>query len=118
MKKTAKKLLIRIGILGAIWLLVWILALVQLFTDREYAISSSFVNSETVYTMIGLGILVVLALSGLLISLVLTARPILKRHPRWWKKLRKKGGPRSRFAGLTRIDAQQKKAAKKEETTE
>ena len=112
MKKTAKKLLIRIGILGAIWLLVWILALVQLFTDREYAISSSFVNSETVYTMIGLGILVVLALSGLLISLVLTARPILKQHPRWWKKLRKKGGPRSRFAGLTRIDAQQKKAAK------
>lgn len=106
MKETAKKLMKHIGVLCAAVFLTGVLALIELGRTRGGSISSSLVESETVYLMFLLCLTVALALTVLTVSAILTAQPVFRklRLPR--RKHRTSG---SRFAGLSKIDKEQKK---------
>ena len=106
MKEDASKLMKCIGILCAAVILAGVLALAELGSGRQEQITSSLVESETVYLMLALYLAVALALAGLTVSVILSALPVLKRL-----KLPKRSrrGSDLRFPGLSRIDREQKK---------
>ena len=84
MKYTAKKLIIRIAVLGIFAAVVT--AAIALFcisgidaAGSYIGITSSLVNSETVYIMLALWIAVPIGLMALIAAVVVTARPITNR---------------------------------------
>ncbi|MBE6975096.1 MAG: hypothetical protein E7436_06365 [Ruminococcaceae bacterium] len=105
MKESAHKLWIRIAILVPLIGILFFLLLSRLDDPSSSGISSSLVNSETVYFMIALCIAVPLGLTVLLTALILNAAPLFRRLPRIKKQRRRKT---SRFPNLTRIDAASK----------
>ena len=80
MKEDASKLMKCIGILCAAVILAGVLALAELGSSRQEQITSSLVESETVYLMLALYLAVALALAGLTVSVILSALPVLKRR--------------------------------------
>ena len=109
MKDTAKKIMVRIGILGGMCILAGVLALLQLTAQEDHPITSSLVNSETVYIMLALSFVVPLALLVLTVSVALTSMPVIKGGKLRWRKKRRGGAQQPRFANLSRIDTEQRK---------
>ena len=110
MKYTAKKLIIRIAVLGILAAVVT--AAIALFcisgigaAGNYSGVTSSLVNSETVYIMLALWIAVPIGLMALIAAVVVTTRPIMNRP---WGRRRKKKESTTRFANLSRIDAELK----------
>lgn len=109
MKNTTKRLFISIAILTVV-VFVAILAVVLSWNEDSalvevyYGITSSLVDSETVYIMLGLFIAVPVALLVLTVSVLFTVKPILKTF-RFKRAENRKGKTREpRFPNLTRID--------------
>ena len=107
MKDSAKKLFIQIAILA---IAIIVVTVIVFFLWNEEGsmdnITSSFVNSEIIYVMLALLFLVPIALAVLLLSVVFTAKPILKKWKRN-KECKKKNAPR--FSNLSRLDEELKK---------
>ena len=104
MKETAKKLMKPIGILCGAVVLTGALALLELRKETDGQITSSLVESETVYLMLALCLAVALALAGLTVSVILSALPVFQRL-KLPRRSRRASAPR--FPGLSRIDREQ-----------
>ena len=114
MKNTAKGLFVRIV---ALIVLIGIVVLAIFLCWGEngsgaavyYDLTSSLVNSETVYLMLALCFTVPLALAALTVSVVFTAKPLLKKHKAKKTEKKKQEKRMPRFSNLSRIDGELKK---------
>ena len=89
MKDKARRLLVRIAVFSIV-ILIAIPCFYLLYLQSDHSLSalktyfsSSFVNSEIVYLILALAIVLLLALGLLFLSVIVTTKPIRKRYG--WK---------------------------------